>query len=144
MKRLDEFVPADHRSRRIREMVNEALMVMDELSDRMYEADNKGGRPGIAPEKLLRSHAAIGALQRSLRAHADGADSLQHALSPACGSGHGRYGVGLYGVHKEPSAPDRQDRFARVLDGGVGLTDRVRPAYGLFGMRTLPTSKPKD
>ena len=35
-------------------MVNEALAKMDELFSRMYEADIKGGRPSIAPEKLLR------------------------------------------------------------------------------------------
>jgi hypothetical protein len=39
--------------RRIRLMVNEALTKMDELFSRMYEADIKGGRPSIAPEKLL-------------------------------------------------------------------------------------------
>ena len=55
MRRLDDFVPADHPLRRIRVMVNEALVKMDELFSRMYEADVKGGRPSIAPEKLLRA-----------------------------------------------------------------------------------------
>src|SRR5437868_15549951 len=55
MRRLDDFVPADHPLRRIRVMVNEALAKMDELFSRMYEADIKGGRPSIAPEKLLRA-----------------------------------------------------------------------------------------
>jgi transposase len=55
MRRLDDFVPADHPLRRIRVMVNEALAKMDELFSRMYEADVKGGRPSIAPEKLLRA-----------------------------------------------------------------------------------------
>ena len=55
MRRLDDFVPADHPLRRIRMMVNEALAKMDELFSRMYEADVKGGRPSIAPEKLLRA-----------------------------------------------------------------------------------------
>jgi transposase/rhodanese-related sulfurtransferase len=36
-------------------MVNEALAKMDDLFSRMYEADIKGGRPSIAPEKLLRA-----------------------------------------------------------------------------------------
>jgi hypothetical protein len=35
--------------------VNEALVKMDELYSRMYEADVKGGRPSIAPEKLLQA-----------------------------------------------------------------------------------------
>ena len=36
-------------------MVNEALVKMDGLFAGMYEADIKGGRPSIAPEKLLRA-----------------------------------------------------------------------------------------
>jgi transposase len=55
MRRLDDFIPADHPLRRIRGMVNEALAKMDGLFARMYEADIKGGRPSIAPEKLLRA-----------------------------------------------------------------------------------------
>jgi transposase len=55
MRRLDDFVPANHPLRRIRIMANEALAKMDELFSRMYEADVKGGRPSIAPEKLMRA-----------------------------------------------------------------------------------------
>jgi transposase len=55
MRRLDDFVQANHPLRRIRLMVNEVLAKMDELFSRMYEADIKGGRPSIAPEKLLRA-----------------------------------------------------------------------------------------
>jgi transposase len=55
MRRLDDFVPADHPLRPIRVMVNQALAKMDGLFARMYEADIKGGRPSIAPEKLLRA-----------------------------------------------------------------------------------------
>jgi transposase len=55
MRRLDDFVPADHPLRRIRVMVNDALVKMDESFSRMYEADVRGGRPSIAPEKLLRA-----------------------------------------------------------------------------------------
>jgi len=36
-------------------MVNAALLKMDALLSGMYEADIKGGRPSIAPEKLLRA-----------------------------------------------------------------------------------------
>ena len=36
-------------------MVNEALAKMDALFSSMYEADVKGGRPSVAPEKLLRA-----------------------------------------------------------------------------------------
>jgi len=55
MRRLDDFVPANHPLRRIRVMVNQALAKMDELFSRMYEADVKGGRPSVPPEKLLRA-----------------------------------------------------------------------------------------
>src|SRR5205085_12650284 len=55
MRRLDDFVPADHPLRRIRVMVNEALAKMDELFSRMYEADIKGGRASIAPQNLPRA-----------------------------------------------------------------------------------------
>ena len=55
MRHLDDFVPADHPLRVIRVMVNTALANMDELFARMYAADIKGGRPSIAPEKLLRA-----------------------------------------------------------------------------------------
>lgn len=55
MRRLEDFVPANHPLRPIRLMVNAALVKMDVLFSQMYEADIKGGRPSIAPEKLLRA-----------------------------------------------------------------------------------------
>ena len=55
LHRLEDFVPASHPLRAIRQMVNQALGKMDELFAGMYEADVKGGRPSIAPEKLLRA-----------------------------------------------------------------------------------------
>jgi transposase len=53
--KLDEFIPASHPLRAIRKMANEALAKMDRLFAQMYEAESKGGRPSIAPEKLLRA-----------------------------------------------------------------------------------------
>lgn len=55
MRKLEDFVPADHPLRPIRQMVNAALVKMDVLFSGMYEAEIKGGRPSIAPEKLLRA-----------------------------------------------------------------------------------------
>ena len=55
LKKLDDFVPANHPLRVIRTMVNKALAEMGELFAGMYEEDAKGGRPSIAPEKLLRA-----------------------------------------------------------------------------------------
>jgi transposase len=53
--RLEDFVPATHPLRPIRKWINEALAEMDEKFSAMYEADIKGGRPSIAPEKLMRA-----------------------------------------------------------------------------------------
>jgi transposase len=55
IKKLDDFVPANHPLRVIRMMVNKALAEMGDLFAQMYEDDIKGGRPSIAPEKLLRA-----------------------------------------------------------------------------------------
>ncbi|MWL91798.1 MULTISPECIES: IS5 family transposase [Cupriavidus] len=55
MRRLEDFVPESHPLRSIRTMANQALVKMDRLFAQMYEADIKGGRPSIAPEKLLRA-----------------------------------------------------------------------------------------
>ncbi len=55
VKRLDDFVPADHPLRPVRTMINEALQRLDGLFERMYEPSYKGGRPSIAPEKLARA-----------------------------------------------------------------------------------------
>ena len=55
LHRLEDFVPSDHLLRPIRQMLNEALAKMDTLFAGMYEAHSKGGRPSIAPEKLLRA-----------------------------------------------------------------------------------------
>jgi transposase len=53
--RLEDFVPANHPLRPIRTWTNEALASMDERFSAMYEADVRGGRPSIAPEKLMRA-----------------------------------------------------------------------------------------
>jgi transposase len=55
VRKLDDFVPGSHPLRSIRIMANEALAKMDRLFAGMYEADIKGGRPSIPPEKLLRA-----------------------------------------------------------------------------------------
>ena len=52
---LEDFVPAKHPLRPIRQWVNDALAKMDAKFSVMYEADVKGGRPCIPPEKLMRA-----------------------------------------------------------------------------------------
>lgn len=53
--RLEEFVPANHPLRPIRQWFNDALRQLDRKFSSMYERDVKGGRPSIAPEKLMRA-----------------------------------------------------------------------------------------
>ena len=53
--KLEEFVPQTHPLRPIRRWITEALAKMDAKFSAMYEADVKGGRPSIAPEKLMRA-----------------------------------------------------------------------------------------
>ncbi|VVE03448.1 transposase [Pandoraea terrae] len=55
MSKLDDFVPANHPLRPIRQWLNETLVSMDSVFARMCERDVKGGRPSIAPEKLIRA-----------------------------------------------------------------------------------------
>jgi transposase len=55
IKKLDDFVPATHPLRAIRAMVNDALSGLEDLFAGMYEDASKGGRPSIAPQKLLRA-----------------------------------------------------------------------------------------
>jgi transposase len=55
MRHLDDFVPQNHPLRAVRKMVNVALKNIEPLLSGMYAADIKGGRPSIAPEKLLRA-----------------------------------------------------------------------------------------
>jgi transposase len=55
LRQLEDFIPAGHPLRAMRLMVNAALVQMDALFCGIYEADIKGGRPSIAPEKLMRA-----------------------------------------------------------------------------------------
>jgi transposase len=55
VKKLEDFVPANNPLRPIRLMVNAALKRLDGLFEQMYEPTWKGGRPSIAPEKLVRA-----------------------------------------------------------------------------------------
>lgn len=89
MRKLDEFVPKSHPLRSIRVMANEALAKMDRLFAGMYEADIKGGRPSIAPQKLLR--AMLIQVLYSIRSDAptDGAVAIQLAVSLVHRLGHG-------------------------------------------------------
>jgi transposase len=49
---LEERIPARHPLRKVRQIVNDALVSLDAEFDRLYSAE---GRPSIAPERLLRA-----------------------------------------------------------------------------------------
>jgi len=55
VKTLEDFIPQNHPLRPIRKMVNEALGHLEGFLSGMYAAQSQGGRPAIAPEKLLRA-----------------------------------------------------------------------------------------
>ncbi len=81
MRKPEDFVPKSHPLRSIRVMANEALAKMDRFFAGMCEANIKGGRPSIPPEKLLR--AMLIQVLYSIRSDAptDGAGATQPALS---------------------------------------------------------------
>lgn len=53
-------MPASHLLRPIRTWVNDALAGMNATLSAIYEADIKGGRPSVAPEKLLQVLCSMG------------------------------------------------------------------------------------
>ena len=55
MRKLQDFVPARHPLREIRKTANAALDKLGPVLTAMYAAEIKGGRPSVAPEKLLRA-----------------------------------------------------------------------------------------
>jgi transposase len=55
MRKLEDFVPSRHPLRKSRESANAALEKLGPMFTAIYEAELKGGRPSIAPEKLLRA-----------------------------------------------------------------------------------------
>ena len=55
VRKLEDFVPARHPLREIRKTANAALDKLGPLLTAMYAAEVKGGRPSVAPEKLLRA-----------------------------------------------------------------------------------------
>jgi hypothetical protein len=97
--KLENFVPADHPLRPVRLLVNQALKRLNGLFSVIY-ADS--GRASIAPEKLLRALLFAGVLPVAQRAHADGADALQPAVSPVRRTGHRGRRMGPLGVLEEP------------------------------------------
>lgn len=72
---LDERIPSRHPLRKIREVVNAALIVLDADFDRLYAGE---GRPSIAPERLLR--ASLVQILFSVRSERQLMEQLQYNL----------------------------------------------------------------
>ena len=97
---LEDFVPADHPMRAIRQMVNEALGKMDGLFAAVRGAQQRRAAQHRARETAAR-HAATGVLQHPLGTPVDGAGAVQPAVPLVYRPGHGGVGVGVHGVHKK-------------------------------------------
>src|SRR5215208_7195430 len=52
---LEELVPADHPLRSIKRMADEALAAMSRTFTAAYAPADRGGRPSIPPERLLKA-----------------------------------------------------------------------------------------
>ncbi len=96
---LDECIPVRHPLRKVRQIVNEALMSLDAEFDRLYSAE---GRPSIAPERLLR--ASLIQILFSVRSERQPMEQMQYDLLFCwfVGLGHRRSRLGADRVHEEP------------------------------------------
>jgi transposase len=72
---LEERIPADHPLRKVRQVVNDALVSLDADFERLYSAE---GRPSIAPERLLR--ASLVQILYSVRSERQLMEQMQYNL----------------------------------------------------------------
>lgn len=100
LRKLEDFITADHSLRAIPQMANTALEKMNGLFTEMYEAATKGGRPRMAPEKLLRGH-AIGSWAHNCarHLHKDELQMLAAFGSRYCVSLRVKKGCNYLGLH---------------------------------------------
>jgi hypothetical protein len=157
--RLEDFVPASHPLRPIRKWVNEALVEDGrEVLGHVRGGHSSGGRPSIAPEKLMR--AMLLQVLFSVRSERQLVEQIHYNLLF-------RWFVGLsiedssvepLGVQQEPRPADRARGGDRVVqrDGGDGRaseacsrastsawtarSSRPGPATRACGARTDPTT----
>jgi len=52
---LEDLVPAEHPLRGVKRLTDEALLAMSRTFAAAYEPAEKGGRPSIPPERLLKA-----------------------------------------------------------------------------------------
>ena len=76
--KLEDYVPASHPLRTICTWVNDALAKMNANFSAMYEANIKGGRSSITPEKLMR--AMLLQVLYSVRSERQLVDQIQYNL----------------------------------------------------------------
>jgi hypothetical protein len=104
-------VPPGHPLRLIRAVVDEALDVLSPEFDQPYA---RVGRPGIAPEKLLRALLLQAALLDPLGMATDGATGLQPTVPLVCRPGEWMRRSGM------PA------RSARIATGSLDMPDDLR------------------
>lgn len=130
MRKLEDFVPAKHPLREIRKTTNAALENLGLVLTARYTADLKGGRPSIAPQKLLR--AMLLQVLFSGRSERQLMEQVHDNLLS-------RWFIGLAMddavwvptvFTKKPRAPDRTRCCHQVLQRGCGHCAAARSALG--------------
>ena len=120
---LEDLVPPDHPLRPIRAMVDRALKALDGRLDEIY---GEGGRPSIAPERLLRAQLLM--LLYSIRSERMLVEQLRYNLLF-------RWFVGL-GMNEEvwhaTVFTENRDRL-REGEGGTGVLRRGGAAGAAAG-----------
>ncbi|PTR05280.1 transposase, partial [Cereibacter azotoformans] len=121
---LEERIPARHPLRKIRRVVNDALVSMNAEFDRLYASD---GRPSIAPERLLR--ASLIQILFSVRSERQLMEQMQYNLLFRwfVGLGIDDAGLGGHGVQQEPR-PAADDGYRAEVPGRDPRSSRDRAA----------------
>jgi transposase len=78
LRKLEDFILANHPLRSIRKMAIAALAKMDRLFAGINEAEIRGGRPSIPPEKLMR--VMLWQVHRSVRSERQLMEQVQYNL----------------------------------------------------------------
>ncbi len=120
---LEERVPSRHPLRKIKGVVDAALVSLDADFERVYAGD---GRPSIAPERLMR--AALVQILFSIRSEAahGAARSTTCFLSLVRGVVDRRAGVGARRVHQEPRSALTTE-MSRKLMAAILAHEKVAP-----------------
>ena len=109
---LEDRIPRDHPLRRVKVLADLVLRSMSAHFDALYA---EGGRPSIAPERLLRASLLQMLVFDPLGTRAGRTYRLQHDVPLVRGPDAGRGDLGSLDVLGQPRAPAQGERDARVL-----------------------------